>query len=377
MTTLEDCRTPALVLHRDRLLANIRRMDERAATLGVSLRPHLKTAKSIDIARLLQNERCAGITVSTLKEAEYFADKGIHDILYAVSMVPQKLPRIARLYQRGVRLQVIIDLAATASALARATSEFKTPLEVMIEIDCDGLRAGIEPDDPELIDIAEIINQAPGLNLRGVMTHAGGSYACRSEAELEQMAEQERSRCVAAAEHLRNAGLPCPVVSVGSTPTALSARHLQGVTELRAGVYVFFDLFQAGLGVCSEQDLSLSVLTSIISHKHSSRRLIVDAGGLALSKDHSTAEQQNDCGYGLVADVESGELIPGLKVTSAYQEHGVIQLADTADFARFPVGSRLRILPNHACMTAAAHDEYLVTDQDSEIVAIWPRINGW
>jgi D-serine deaminase-like pyridoxal phosphate-dependent protein len=265
----------------------------------------------------------------------------------------------------------------TARALADATASWHKPLEVLIEIDCDGLRAGVEPDDPELIHIGETVHQAAGLQLTGVMTHAGASYHCASAAALEAMAERERSCCVDAAIRLRNQGLPCPAVSVGSTPTALSARHLQGVTELRAGVYVFFDLFQAGLGVCTERDLSLSVLTRVISHKHASGRLIIDAGGLALSKDHSTAEQMEDCGYGLVADATSGSIIPGLKVSAAYQEHGVITLADPADFARFPIGSQLRILPNHACMTAAAHDAYLVVDGNSAVTAIWPRINGW
>jgi D-serine deaminase-like pyridoxal phosphate-dependent protein len=377
MTSLNTCPTPALVLDRSRLLANITRMDERAVELGVSLRPHLKTAKNIDIARLLDGERSSGITVSTLKEAEYFAEHGIRDILYAVSVVPAALPRISRLLQAGVRLQVILDQLTTATQLAQATTSFTSPLEVLIEIDTDGHRAGVEPADPELVRIAQALDQAPGLSLRGVLTHAGGSYGCRTRAQLEDHAEQERSRCVAAAQRLRDAGLPCPVVSVGSTPTALSARHLQGVTELRAGVYVFFDLFQAGLNVCSLEDLSLSVLTSVISHKHSSRRLIIDAGGLALSKDHSTAELPDDCGYGLVAEAGTGQIVPGLKVTAAFQEHGVIQLQEAADFSRFPVGSRLRILPNHACMTAAAHENYLLVDGGETVIDVWQRVNGW
>lgn len=377
MSTLHDCQTPALVLDRHLLGANVQRMNARAEALGVTLRPHLKTAKSIDIARVLTSPLSPGITVSTLKEAEYFAGHGIHDILYAVSIVPDKLGRIAELAQRGVRIQVILDLADTATAIAAATADFPEPLEVLIEIDSDGHRAGIEADDPDLLRIGAIVHEAAGLTLAGVMTHAGASYDCRSTAELEAHAELERSCCVAAAGYLRENGLPCPVVSVGSTPTALSARHLAGVTELRAGVYVFFDLFQAGLGVCRLEDLSLSVLTSVISHNHSTRRLIVDAGGLALSKDHSTGDQKSDCGYGLVADVDTARIFTDLRVDAAYQEHGVIQLKDGADFNLFPVGSRLRILPNHACMTAAAHDHYLVVDGSSELAAVWPRCNGW
>ena len=171
--------------------------------------------------------------------------------------------------------------------------------------------------------------------------------------------------------------MPCPGVSVGSTPTALSAQSLDGVTELRAGVYVFQDLFQAGLGVCGLDDIALSVLTTVIGHKRSYRRLLVDAGGLALSKDRGTAEQPVDCAYGLVARAGDGAVIPGLRVDACSQEHGVIELPESLDFETFPIGSRLRILPNHACMTAAAHERYHVVDGDDRVAAVWPRCNFW
>ena len=116
-----------------------------------------------------------------------------------------------------------------------------------------------------------------------------------------------------AAERVRAAGFACESVRTGSTPTVLCARNMDGVTEIRPGVYMFFDLFQAGLGVCGLSDISLSVLTTVIGHKRSHRRLIIDAGGLALSKDRSTAVQADDCGFGLVARATSGELIPGLR----------------------------------------------------------------
>ncbi len=209
------------------------------------------------------------------------------------------------------------------------------------------------------------------------MTHAGESYECRSAQELEKHAELERRLCVQAADSLRSNGISCPRISVGSTPTALSAKTLQGVTELRAGVYVFFDLVQAGLGVCSLDDIALSVLTTVVSHKTSHRRLIIDAGGLALSKDRGTASQAVDCAYGLVLQAEDGKLIPGLQVVAANQEHGIIDLPEGFHFGQFPLGSQLRILPNHACMTAAAHDHYNVVEGDDVIIDSWQRCNGW
>ena len=356
--------------------ANIRRMADRADALGVELRPHLKTCKSVEIARMIKPGR-AGITVSTLQEAEYFARAGFRDIMYAVSIVPRKMPAVAALNEKGADIQVILDHPDAARAAAQQAEKLGTRLDVWIEIDVDGHRAGLEPDDPLLVDTGLQVGESKVLNLKGVMTHAGESYACRSTAELEQHAGLERRRCVRAADRLRENGIKCPKVSVGSTPTALSAVSLEGVSELRAGVYVFFDLFQAGLGVCRMDDIALSVLTTVVSHKTSHRRLIVDAGGLALSKDRGTAEQAVDCGYGLVADAASGRLIPGLRVSSANQEHGIIELPPGFDFQQFPLGSQLRILPNHACMTAAAHESYFVIDGEDRVIDLWERSNGW
>lgn len=373
---LAELLTPCLVLDRRRMQSNIDRMAQRAAALGVALRPHLKTCKSREIAALLAPAR-ERVTVSTLQEAEYFADGGFRDILYAVSIAPGKLPAVARLNDKGARVQVLLDAPKAAEALARATVELNSKFEAWIEIDVDGHRAGLEPDDPLLVEVGRRLHSTAGVELLGVLTHAGESYACRSFEELEAHAEQERKLCVAAAERLRAATVACPGVSVGSTPTALAATSLEGVTELRAGVYVFFDLFQAGLGVCRVEDIALSVLTTVISHNKAHRRLIVDAGGLALSKDRGTAGQALDCGYGLLARAHDGRLIPGLKINVVNQEHGMIDLPPDASFDDYPIGSLLRVLPNHACMTAAAHDGYHLVDGDDRVIERWGRCNGW
>ena len=377
MTDLGSVATPALILDEQKLVRNIMRMQQRAQSLGVQLRPHLKTAKSADVARLLAAQGARGITVSTLQEAEYFFAAGVNDMLYAVSISPAKLPRVNQLNQQGARVQLILDHPDAARALIANARELGTRFEVLIEIDVDGHRAGLEPDDPTLPALATLLHTATEVDLLGVMTHAGEAYACRTLEELREHAEQERSRCVAAAEILRSCDIPCPVVSVGSTPTALCADHLDGVTELRAGVYVFFDLFQAGLGVCDLSDISLSVLTTVISHKPSHQRLIIDAGGLALSKDHSAATHSPDPGYGLILEATTDALIEGLRICSVDQEHGIIELPDGADFARFPVGSQLRVLPNHACMTAAAYPHYHVVDGSQRVIDQWDRCNGW
>jgi D-serine deaminase-like pyridoxal phosphate-dependent protein len=192
------------------------------------------------------------------------------------------------------------------------------------------------------------------------------------------MAEQERVAVVRCKAELQSAGLSCTVVSVGSTPTATFAEQLDGVTEVRVGVYMFFDLFMAGLGVCGTRDIALSVLTSVIGHQPEKGWILTDAGWMAMSRDRGTAGQAVDQGYGVVCDFE-GRPIDGLMVSGANQEHGIITRRDgrAIEMSRFPLGTLLRILPNHACATAAQHAVYHVVSSSADIQAVWPRFSGW
>ncbi len=374
---LRDLTTPALILDEARMHRNIARMNARIAALGVALRPHLKTAKSVDVARLQLAGAGGRGTVSTLKEAEVMAAEGVRDLIYAVGVTPQKLARVAQLRAAGCDLTVVLDSLAQACAVIAASREGPCPIPALIEIDSDGHRSGLRPDDPALVAIGRQLH-AEGL-LRGIMTHAGESYRVVGADALAAFAEQERAAATAAAEALREAGLACGVVSVGSTPTAHAARDLSGVTEVRAGVYVFFDLVMAGLGVCTLDDIALSVLTTVIGHQKDRGWTLVDAGWMALSSDRGTAQQATDQGYGLVCDLD-GRPLADLIVISANQEHGIIAPRPGAKTQGpdLPVGARLRILPNHACNTAAQHDAYAVITADgASPMAFWPRFRGW
>lgn len=381
MTTLADLPTPVLILDRSRLLANIARMQARAKQLGVSLRPHLKTAKSAMIAELAVG-RNGPITVSTLAEAEYFAKAGFRDILYAVPMAPQKLDQVGALIRSGIDLKIITDHPAVAQAAAAAGQRLGVTFRVMIKIDCGLGRAGIAPDSDLLLPLAKALSQ-PGAELAGVLTHAGHSYGAKDAAEIARIAEEERAAVVAAAGRLRAAGFACPIVSVGSTPTALFAKDLTGVTEMRPGNFVFFDLFQAGLGTCGLQDIAVSVLATVVSHHPSRNHVLIDAGGLALSKDTGANRNVPGTGYGRVCRPDGALPLDGMNVHDVHQEHGLLGGPDVppVDFAAHPPGSRLRVLPNHSCMTGAMYDRYYVIDSSrgdgSEIVAEWDRVNGW
>lgn len=294
-TGIDRLETPCLLVDEPRMTRNIDRLKARLDRLGATLRPHVKTCKSVEIARRLMPSAQGPATVSTLKEAEEFAAAGVRDIMYAVGIAPAKLDRVLALRRRGVDLSVILDSREQAAAVAASSRAAGERIPALIEIDCDGHRAGVTPQDSLLVQIGRDLHEG-GAELRGVVTHAGGSYDAIGVAALERAAEEERAGTVAAAKMLRDAGLPCPVVSVGSTPTAHFARDLTGVTEVRAGVYVFFDLVMAGIGVCSVEDIALSVLTSVIGHQHSKGWILVDAGWMAMSRDRGTAKQTFDQG---------------------------------------------------------------------------------
>jgi D-serine deaminase-like pyridoxal phosphate-dependent protein len=377
MTSLTHLPTPAALVDLARMTRNIERMQARAAALGVTLRPHVKTTKCREVVEAQVAAGAQGLTVSTLKEAEQFFACGVTDILYAVGMVPAKLPQAMALVRRGCDLKIITDNQASAQAIATFCAAHQARLEVWIEIDTDGHRSGVKPNDDLLLQIGHALHDG-GACLGGVMTHAGSSYDFHCDEQLRHIAEQERAGAVRAAERLRAAGLPCPVVSVGSTPTALRAEHLSGVTELRAGVYVFFDLVMHNVGVCSVDDIALSVMTTVIGHQKEKGWAIVDAGWMAMSRDRGTQKQPRDFGFGLVCN-DAGEPLVGYVMSAANQEHGIVSLAEGVDSAiagRFPVGTRLRILPNHACATGAQHPQYFALGHEGHVTE-WARFYGW
>jgi D-serine deaminase-like pyridoxal phosphate-dependent protein len=375
--TIDDLPTPALILDRAILSRNLKRMSERLRSAGVTLRPHLKTAKSVQIGRMAVKGHDGRITVSTLAEARYFTKGGFTDILYGVGVVPSKLAAVTELRRQGTNLRVVTDNLAVAKAIADAAKDGDT-FSVLIEIDSGAGRAGLPyPELPGLLDIARVLHAAPGVELAGVMTHAGHSYHQSTPDGIAQVAEQERRSIVGAAETLRAAGIPCPIVSAGSTPTATHSRNFAGITEMRPGVYCFNDLDQEFIGSCGAGDLALSVLASVIGHYPHRNQVLIDAGALALSKDISAQEFQPKVGYGTIADAVAGSMA----VIECSQEHGFVASDDPIPYGNLPVGSRVRVLPNHACITAAAYDRYYVVDSDLDggksIVDIYDRINGW
>jgi D-serine deaminase-like pyridoxal phosphate-dependent protein len=372
----DDLPTPSLLLDLDRFEANCGRALARAGELGVTFRPHLKTMKSVDAARVALGASEGPITVSTLREAEYFHTHGFNDIFSAVCISPDKLARAAALVAAGAALSLLVDSAAAVVALGAAAERHGVTFAAWIEIDSGEHRTGVAPDDPRLVALGQLIATTPGVRLKGVATHAGHSYGCASPAALRAVAEAERAAAVAAADALRNAGVACPDVSVGSTPTFFHAAHLAGVTEVRAGVYMAGDLVQAGLGSCALGDVAASVLATVVSHRASPAQVVLDAGGLALSKDRGGAPTDAHAGYGRLVDAGGGDTLGLPLLAGVYQEHGVVPVADPALFERLPIGGRVRVLPNHVCMTAAMYEAFTLV-RGQTVVGRWTRVNGW
>lgn len=369
---INSIRTPALLLDVDRVRKNAERISGIAKQNDVRLRPHIKTHKCIEVARIQTDGHDGAITVSTLAEARAFAKHGFSDITYAVPIERGKFDEAVEILRGGVKLNLLTDDAETAKQLDEAAGYAGIKIDVFLKIDCGTHRVGVEPYTAEALEIPRQISDAANLNFAGILTHAGHSYNAKSKEEILEVARHERDSMVELSEKLRDAGIEVPTVSIGSTPTISCVDHLRGIDEIRPGNYAFFDAFQATLGSCAFEDTALTVFAAVI-HK-GKNRIVIDAGAIALSKDRGPVGLDPACGYGHVLDLEGNET--GMRVTSLSQEHGEIEIADDGMLERFKVGSRLRILANHSCLTAAQHSHYNVIENDN-IVDRWEIHRGW
>ena len=378
--TLDDLATPVLLLDTFKVARNLERMRAKLAPHGVVLRPHMKTAKSVAVMRDLMGGPETPITVSTLKEAEVYAAAGVKDITYAVGIAPPKLDRVAAIRKTGCDLSLILDSVDAAKAVAAKSRETGDAIPALIELDADGHRAGLQSSrGEELVAIGRALVDG-GAMLKGVLVHAGESYAEPGEAAIVAAAAGERATAVGAAALLRAAGLPCPTVSVGSTPTATFGKDFSGITEVRAGVFMFFDLVMQGLGVCGLDDIAAGVLATVIGHQPDKGWTLIDAGWMAMSRDRGTSALPVDQGYGVVCD-PLGKPYPDQIVIKASQEHGIVAVrpGSAAKPLDLPLGAKVLILPNHACATAAQYDGYVLTDarRPGEVTGAAERFRGW
>lgn len=374
MNDIQTLKTPCLILDVERVRKNAERVSNIALKNNVRLRPHIKTHKCVEVARIQTAADGGAVTTSTLAEVWAFAKHGFSDFTYAVPIEAGKFAEAIEIVKSGVNLNVLTDDLETVEALNEAAKTAGAKINVFVKIDCGYHRCGVEPHTPEAVSIPRAIFDASNLNFAGILTHAGHSYHARSVEEIAEIARQERDSMVAHAEKLRTLGIEVPCVSIGSTPTINHIDHLRGVTEVRPGNYIFFDAFQATLGSCGFEDCALTVLAAVTHRDRARQKIVVDAGAIALSKDRGPVEFDANCGYGRVLDLEGREL--GLRVESLSQEHGVFYAPNDEIFERLKVGSRVRILANHSCLSAAQHAHFNVLEQ-GRIADRWEIHRGW
>ncbi len=364
---LDDLPTPALLLDLERVERNIAAMARRAQLLGVALRPHVKTHKCPELAERQLAAGAIGITVSTLYEAAVFARHGFRDITWAFPATPGRLNEAKQLSEEigaDLGLGVVVDHEAALVAAEQAGHPFK----VWLKVDCGYHRVGVDPAKRSSLELAARIASSPAVKFAGILSHSGHAYAARTARELARIAEQERRIMVKFASQLRAAGVSVPAISVGSTPAMSRVRRLDGVTEARPGNYVFYDYTQYSLGACSLDACALTVLATVVSSQRGNRHCVVDAGALALSKDPGPERSGRRSMGRIFANYGRNQLDPSRYLVSLSQEHGIVR-------GRFPLGTRLRILPNHACLTVACFDEYYVLRGD-RVVDRWKIWRG-
>lgn len=367
--SLASIPTPAFLVDRSRLQRNCDRMRGKATASSVSFRPHVKTHKTLEIARIQHGGGTGPITVSTLAEARFFAAGGFRDITYAFPITPQKLPEAAELAGGGVTLNLLFDHVDAVNAAEEFSRANGVPFDAYIKIDCGYHRAGIAPDSAMMRTITDVLRAAAGVRLRGVLTHAGHAYHAAGSEGIRRIAHDEGRAVTIAAEFLRERGFGSVVRSVGSTPTAAVVERFSDCDEVRPGNYVFFDRYQEQLGSCDRDDVAVSVLATVAGVYDEQRKVIIDAGTLAMSRE--TPFTSGDASYGDVTSV-SGERLP-YEFRTMSQEHG--QLFATGD-TRLRIGDRIRLVPNHSCITAAMFDRYYVVDGD-RVVDEWRPARGW
>ena len=371
---LETIKTPSLIVDFERMKRNAERISNRAKELNINLRPHVKTHRCLEIAKLQTEKTFGGIMVSTLSEAKFFSKNGFSDITYGVPIERGKFDEAIEIARKTEKFSLLTDDAETVEVLNEKAKSENVNLNVFVKIDVGYHRCGVEPNTKEAFEIPKQIADSSNLNFAGILTHAGHSYHADTPEKLLKVAQTERDKMRNLAEELRVKGLNVPCVSIGSTPTFSAIDSLEGITEFRAGNYIFFDAFQATLGSCRFEDCALTVLAAVVHRDAARQKIVVDAGAVALSKDRGAVEFDSACGYGRVYDLDGNDL--NLRVESFSQEHGEISVADEKIFNRLKVGSRVRILANHSCLTALQHSHYHILD-GGKIVDRWEINRGW
>jgi D-serine deaminase-like pyridoxal phosphate-dependent protein len=340
--------TPVGTIDLSRVRANALRAASYASEHGLRWRPHVKTHKSLEVARIQLDAGAAGLTVATLREAEVMSSICGDLLLAYPPLGAAKLSRLVAV-AAGVDLKVALDAAAVVRPLAEAAEHAGVTVGVLVEMDVGLGRVGVESIE-EVVALARLVDQLEGLAFRGIQFYPGH---IRGPEEMQGPAlARVGDRVAQALEALASQGLEPEIVSGGSTPTLFRSHEIEGLTEIRSGSCIFYDREGLAVGVARLEDLAYTVLTTVVSTAISGRA-VVDAGSKALAKE----ERGGDEGYGFVLEH------PEVSVQSLSEEHGVLDL--TGSTWAPAIGERVRIVPNHVCVSVNLQDRLLGRDGDT------------
>ncbi len=365
-SSITQIETPAVILDQAKLDANLNAMQQLADQHRVQLRPHVKTHKSLEIGRRQIALGASGITVATVDEACVFLAGGFKSITIARPVIsPKKLTRLFSSAASGEEIRIVVDSQAGYEVISAGCSAASGPVGILIKIDVGLHRCGLQEDDRELIPLAKRIHEASDLDFRGILSHAGHAYAAQSREAVGGIAEQERQLMLKVRETLMGQGIPVPEISVGATPAVLGAGSFEGITEIRPGNYVFLDMLPINAGVARVEDVSLSVLATVISKNDT--YLITDSGSKTLTSDAGVHGMTGTRGFGRAYPVDHfPDPDYAMIVEKVSEEHGILGRGPDD----LPIGSQVRIIPNHACPVANLAREYVVLNKEG--MSTWP-----
>ncbi|XP_049778489.1 D-threo-3-hydroxyaspartate dehydratase-like [Schistocerca cancellata] len=373
---LSDIPTPAFIVDKEKVVRNCHNMLKKCAELHVKLRPHMNTHKTEEAALLQTGGQKKCITVSTFREAEFFADRGWDDILVALPLAPFHLARVKTLANRVSTFHLLVDNVDSAAALAQLpTPPGKTAWSVFIKVDAGYARAGVRWSDTHLaVRICEALH--PKVMLQGLYAYCGNSYNTNSPTDILAVRHRTAERILKLSKELVRKGFTCPTVSVGSTPSmsisisAEARRMFMKLNEVHPGHYVFYDLQQASLGCCSLDDVACRIMTRVIGHYPHRKQMLIDCGFTALTKQGLNANK-------IVSGYAVFEYHPHLKLIEITQEVGKVEAVDDAlDVNRYPIGTVLFLYPYQACAAAALHPVYYI-HKDDVVQEEWRPVRGW
>jgi len=358
---LSDLRTPSVLIDKTRLEQNVDRMQAAATARGIGLRPHAKTHKSPDLARVQIARGATGICCAKLGEAEVFAAAGIEDIRLPYPINPANADRVLKLLDL-TRLSFIVDDFGVARSWSGLMRVNQREVDVLVKVDVGFHRCGIDPEARDAAEMVARVAELPGLRFRGLLSHAGHGYGAEMESEIATIAAAEARTLTRLAEEVKRLGATVQEISVGATPTARFSLKQDGITELRPGNYIYFDRTQVALGAATWDDCALTVLARVVS-RPAADRIILDCGSKTLSNDQ--ARGFSSCpGFGVVlTDLDTPRPDTTLLIERLSEEHATVRVLGTE--CGLKPGDLVRVLPNHACVVSNLVDSVWLVNGDA------------